>query len=713
MKKFLIILLLLVFAFGVVYYFLFYADSYLPLLHRGEETVPYRTEGKALTMGRGNDYFPLTLRGVELSPAKPGAQQTAYALTEEDYLRYLTQIGEMGANCVQVVSVMDVDFYNALFQYNTEAEEPILLIQGFSVSDRVNNDPRNAFESGLQKKLIQNGKEAVDIIHGRKNLPFSESGGTGNYRKDVSPWVVAYLVDVDWIEDTVAYTDHSGANSREFHGTYFETCPESTNFEALLAAVMDQVISYETGKYRNQRPIGFLSDPSCDFLTYKESIALQLTKYATLNAEHILPTENSQAGLFAAYRLYDINTDFRTSLTEDLTEELMPFLAELDTTAVYGGYCQLIAEYHTIPVVGFFTFPSSRVSTTDGLPPLTEREQGERLALSARTLEELEWAGGIVAGWQDNWTRSSWNTSFAMDFDTNHLWHDLNTDGQNSGLLAYMPGKESVCVLDGDQKEWIDELPILEENGLRVFCRYDQEALYFLVEGIIPEETVYLPLDTCTEVGSKNSEHPALCFSQDVDFILCLSGKAESCLLVQERYDSLRERFQFDIDKTNPFVDVPDKSSGTFLVVRTAVDSDTLLTELTQQSEAIQTIKIFEAGRLVHGNGDPESPNYNSLADFCYGSDCVEIRLPWLLLNVGDPSTMEVHGDYYKRYGVELIPVREFWIGATRGGDEECAMAPLALRGTGSRVVYRERLKQSYYIMQALWKGGGSGDIAG
>ena len=182
---------------------------------------------------------------------------------------------------------------------------------------------------------------------------------------------------------------------------------------------------------------------------------------------------------------------------------------------------------------------------------------------------------------------------------------------------------------------------------------------------------------------------------------------------MQERYDSLRERFQFDIDKTNPFVDVPDKSSGTFLVVRTAVDSDTLLTELTQQSEAIQTIKIFEAGRLVHGNGDPESPNYNSLADFCYGSDCVEIRLPWLLLNVGDPSTMEVHGDYYKRYGVELIPVKEFWIGATRGGEEECAMTPLPMRGTGSHVVYRERLKQSYYIMQALWKGGGSGDIAG
>ncbi len=712
MKRFLIFLLCVVLAFGVIYYFAFYSGSYLPMIHRGATHVPFRAEGKLLTEHRGDDYVPLTLRGVELSPAKPGEMQTAYALSEEDYLRYLTQIGEMGANCVHVVSVMDVDFYNALYAYNTEAESPIMLIQGFSVSDRINNDPGNAYESGLKKLLIRSGKTAVDVVHGRKNLPFSDSGGTGNFRRDVSPWVVGFLADAGWSGDTIAYTDHSIVYSGEYHGDYYETGPEATPFEAMLAAVMDEVAAYENGKYRALRPIGYLADPTCDFLEYQEVYARQLAKYATLDAEHILPTAKSAAGRFAAYRLYDIHADFRTDLTEEQTEALAPILAELDTEEIYGGYCQLIARYHTMPVVGFYTCPSSRTNSTDGTA-MNERQQGERLALLARTLEAEGWSGGLISSWQDNWSRSSWNTSFAMDFDTNHVWHDLNTEGQNTGLLAYMPGREAVCVLDGNDGEWLGETPVLDEDGLQIYARWDAEAMYLLIRGVGQNNTVYLPMDTCPEVGSRCCDSPKLSFSRDADFILCLGGAWDTSLLVQERYDPLREKFLYELTQEDPFAQVPEKAGSGFVPVSLAKDNPTLVDTLTYETIALRSLYTIDAGHLVHGNGDPDSPDYNSLADFCYGSGCVELRLPWLLLNVGSPSTMEVHGDYYKRYGVELIPVKEFWIGATRGGEEECAMTPLPLRGTGSRVVYRERLKQSYYIMQALWKGGGSGALSG
>ncbi len=713
MKRFLITLLCLVLAFAVVYYAVFYSGTYLPPIHRGEVSVPFRTAGTALQMEKNGAYETVTLRGVELFPSKPGSQQTAYELTADDYLRYLGQIAEMGANCVQVVSVMDADFYEALYTHNTDAEHPLLLIQGFTISDRINANTGNAYDSGMYKSLIQGGKMAVDVVHGRKNLPFSEMGGTGNYRRDVSPWVAGYLIDPEWSPDTVAYTDHSMIRRGEYRGEFYETSPEATPFEAMLAEVMDAVTSYEEGKYRSQRPVGFLSEPACDFLAYQEEYARQLTKYAYLDAEHILPAKKARAGQFAAYRVYDIHADFVNWLTEEMQEKLAPILDELDTGEMYGGYCQLVAEYHSIPTVGFVTFPSSRVNTTDGLPPMTEREQGEKLAMASMTLEARGWAGSIVSSWQDNWSRSGWNTSFAMDFDTNHLWHDLNTDGQNTGLLAYVPGAKAVCTLDGDAGEWAGEKPVLEQDGLRICVRYDEEALYLLVEGADSHGTLYIPLDVCPELGSRICTDPNAAFSRAADFLLCIDGIQDTRLLVQERYDQMRERFQFDIDRTNPFLEPPARDSSRFVPINTAVDSSVLIVDISQQSEMQQSFKSYESGRLVHGNGDPDSPDYNSLADFCYGSGCVELRLPWLLLNVGDPSSMEVHGDYYTRYGVELIPVKEFWIGATRGGEEECAMTPLPLRGTGSRVVYRERLKQSYYIMQALWKGGGSGALAG
>ena len=713
MKRFLIILLCLVLAFAVVYYTVFYSGTYLPLIHRGEVSVPFRAEGTVLQMEKSGVYETVTLRGVELFPAKPGAMQTAYALSSEDYLRYLRAIAAMGANCVHVVSVMDADFYEALYTYNTAAERPLLLIQGFTISDRVNANTSNAYDSGLQKSLIQGGKTAVDVVHGRKNLPFSEMGGTGNYRRDVSPWVAGYLADPEWSPDTVAYTDHSLDHSGEYRGEFYETGPEASKVEGMLAEVMDELTAYEDGKYLCQRPVGFLSEPACDFLVYQEEYARQPSKYASMDAEHILPTDRARAGRFAAYRVYDIQADFTNWLTEELTEKLAPILAGLDTGDMYGGYCQLVAEYHSMPCVGFVTFPSSRVNTTDGLPPMTELEQGEKLAQASMTLETRGWAGGIISGWQDNWSRSGWNTSFSMDFETNHLWHDLNTDGQNTGLLAYMPGAESVCVLDGDAGEWAGDKPVLERDGLRVFGRCDEEALYLLVEGADPGKTLYLPLDFCPELGSRSCADPALRFSREADFLLCIDGTRNTRLLVQERYDQLRERFQFNIDRSNPFVDPPERDSDRFILVSTAVDSSVLIVELSEQSEVLQSFRTYESGRLVHGNGDPHARDFNSLADFCFGSGCVELRLTWQQLNVGTPSTMEVHGDYYTRYGVELIPVQEFWVGISRGGDEECVMERMPVRGLGSRVQFRERLKQSYYVMQALWRGGGADAFTG
>ncbi|MDO4316350.1 MAG: hypothetical protein Q4C45_11280, partial [Oscillospiraceae bacterium] len=115
--------------------------------------------------------------------------------------------------------------------------------------------------------------------------------------------------------------------------------------------------------------------------------------------------------------------------------------------------------------------------------------------------------------------------------------------------------------------------------------------------------------------------------------------------------------------------------------------------------------EVFRIGLLTYGNANPESPDFNSLADFIRSGDYIEVKLPWQLLNFADPSRMEIHDDYYDgNYGVAYQNIDALYVGI---GTAETAgrihLEPLALEGWGNHVTYHERLKSSYDILKALW----------
>ncbi len=713
MKRFLtgaIIIGLLVFILSeAMYYFQF--PVYIP---EGDTEVLFRTSGQDYQRRKEDgSYETVTFRGVDVSSSLPGKPAAQFAPSAEDYLRWMAAIGDMGANLLRVLTPMDADFYNALYTYNTSHDKPLYLLQGISVSDEANYGTESAYSPGFLLELLNKGRDAIDIIHGRKTVFISEGGATGRYRRDISRWTIGYLVGADWNSATVAYTDHSTMYTKEYEGVYFSTAGESTAFEAMLAQVMDTLAAYETSSYNVQRPIAFINSPSCDFFEFTSFYTRQIGKYAYVDAAHVRPTERMQAGTFAAYRLYDFCHDYPRYLTPEMAAEYADAIARIPEGALYGGYLYLLAAHHTdMPlIVTGYGFSSQRNPLEKDALPLTEEEQGQAYVRIWAEAADAGWSGVCLSTWQDVWERRSWNSAYTTLLTKNYLWHDLQSDGQHYGLMAFEPGKEAVCRLDGMPDEWTAGDVVLKREDTTLSLRYDAQGIYLMAQGsrVSPEMTLYIPIDMTALTGSTACADPALIFSRPVDFLLCLNGAEDSRLLVQERYDAMRSTFEYETGGNDPYIDVPDADTEVFVPIRQAVANPYVMTPedlLLAPSERrlLQALGTWETGKLVHGVGDPEAEGYNSLADFCYGENCVEVLLPWTLLNVGDPSDRLIHSDYYTQYGVDFHIVGRCYFGLTYPEDETPADMGSFTWSPWVTVSCRERLKGSYYVVQQAWR---------
>jgi len=696
MLKYLIaILAVVLITLGTLYVY-FARSFYIDFRPNDPISTAFLAEGDALMHENPNGaYVPVMLRGVEVTPSIPGHMAWDFAATKDDYLRWFGYIDVMGSNSIYVSNIMDSAFYRALYTFNTTNDIPLLLLQGVGGHDY----------SSLTSSL----REAIDIIHGRR-VNFLGRAGVEFFLSNVSPWVVGFVVGSDWDPDMITFMNHFDPNLPDsFEGEFFSAAYGASRFEVMLARVMDDAVAYETKRFKVQRPIGIFSNPAVDFLEYSWAYATQLRKYVQLDAENIIPSESMTAGTFAAYRLFYFTDDFTNLLTPSQQAALAPMLKDLNRGCFADGYLDLLARYHTMPVIATgFGVSSSRAPHLMDRPPTNERQQGEALASMAMQIEENGWGGTFISTWQDTWERRTWNTAFSSDPWRNHYWHNLQSVDQNYGLMAFEPGRyERPVLVDGNADEWNDSHLVHEYDGIRIYAQYSTQGLYLLVRGygVNPQSTLYLPIDVTPHSGT--SVHRSLEFAQPSDFLLVLSGTHGSRLLANRRYDATFQRFYGEMTGINPFTLVPPRWDSDFVPIITALQNTLLVDEytfamLTDETRELRRLKSWETGTLTHGTRNPASPHFNSLSDFFFGENLVEIRLPWMLLNFFDPSTMRIHDDYFERFGVEGLSIREIHIGIATE-DAVAPMSPIPLRGWRNNVQFHERLKQSYFIMQEIW----------
>ena len=115
----------------------------------------------------------------------------------------------------------------------------------------------------------------------------------------------------------------------------------------------------------------------------------------------------------------------------------------------------------------------------------------------------------------------------------------------------------------------------------------------------------------------------------------------------------------------------------------------------------------YETGVLTFGDANPDHKNYNSLTDFSVKNENIEIRIPWQLLNVMDPSTKMIMDDFNEKNKISSLKIEGLYIGGILTKNNvvtENSNMEFYNWNEWEVPTYHERLKPSYDILKKAFK---------
>lgn len=657
----------------------------------------FRAQGKYLGVYNGTDFEDIYLKGVNMGLGKPGYFPGETAITKEEYARWFQQISEMNANCIRVYTVQPPEFYEAFYEFNQWAENPLYLFHGTWYDETRLVETADAFDEQLYTILQRDMRDIVDLLHGNCTISEQKGKAYGTYRYDVSSYVIGWILGIESDATFVSTTNACNPDIHSYEGTYI-SADHLEPFEVFWAQTGDYILSYETERYGMQRPLSYSNWPTADILEHP-SETMEEEYSVDLNVENLEASDAFPCGLFASYHIYPYYPNF---LYTEL--EYSNYRDEEGKVNTYKAYLEdLMAEHHMPVLVAEFGIPVSRGMTHANIYTgfdqgnKSETQQGEMLVSMMEDIYDTGYAGGIVFTWQDEWFKRTWNTENYTNPDRRAYWCDMMTCEQHFGLLDFVAGegKEAV-VIDGDDAEWSAEDIFLETEEAVLSVKHDCTYLYLMVrkeDADYDTDKIYIPFDITPNSGSIVYEDRTL--GAPADFMLLADGRENTQLLVQSYYDL----YQYEYDKYDKEIqttaEMKKPDNHIFQPVYFLVERELVL----QDRAEIIPLQKYPAGKLVFGTSDFDSEEYNSLTDFCYRDDILEIRIPWLLLNFRDPSGKEIEDDFRKNNGVSGMFIEDIRIGLATDKEKTIKMNPYTWE-EWDYYPYFERLRKSYYILQ-------------
>ncbi len=659
----------------------------------------FRTSGESFEVYNGTDFEKMYIKGVNIGLGKPGAYPGELAITKEEYMDWFRKISDMGANSIRVYTVMKPCFYEALYEYNQKSSKKLYFFQGLWYDEDVLSKTQDAYT--IFDEAVADAKHLVDVIHGHADIKKQAGKAYGKYRYDVSKYAIGWILGIESDAVMVSNTNSKNSDKTKYKGKYISTVDGATPYEVFMCSLGDSTISYEMDHYNMQRPVSWSNWPTADMLEHKNEPDWENEDAIIINVENIKASDKFKAGVFASYHIYPYYPEFMM-----FDKKYRSYVDEDGKKNTYKAYLKDLIKHHTVPVlVAEYGVPSSRgcthINTVTGFNQggITEKEQGEMLASMAKDIRDTGYCGEIVFAWQDEWFKRTWNTMDYTDENRRPYWRDVQTSEQNFGLMEFIPGLNGASVvLDGDISEWEKKDEVSSSNGISVYAKSDVSYLYLMVKGDkidFEKDRVVIPLDITPKSGSSFYENYK--FNKKTDFVVDIQGKDNTHVKVQNYYS----RYTFSFKKKDKAIETKGsdkKDSDIFVPIYMSLGKKIYLPE----DKKYIPYRKYDTGKLRYGISDTSSKEYDSMSDFYYSDNAVEIRIPWGMLNFRDPSTKEIEDDFNVNGGLSGMNIDKIYIGAC-AGRKSAAMKSYTW-DNWKKVEYSTRLKQSYYILKKCYE---------
>jgi hypothetical protein len=576
-------------------------------------------DGYSLFTAHGTVHF---LPGMDLGATTPGHQPGELAITLGDYQRWLEEMGSLGVRAVRTYTIHPPAFYQALAAYDSaHPADPTYLVQGVYLPNDLYLSNQDLYDPAATTTFRQELRDAVAAVHGTLARPPRPGFASGRWNTDVSQWVAGWIIGVEWDPFATAATNRKNPHAPAVPGRYFHSTADASPAERWITARMNDIAT-DIAATGWTAPVAFANWPTADPLRHPNEPNPQ-EDMVGIDAAHVLPTRDWPGGTFASFHVYPYYPDF---LQYQPSLQRYVINGRADPYAAYLH--DLLAHFKgTMPVmITEFGVPSSLGSAHNGT---LGRSQGghpeqQAMAIDAKLLlmmSQLGMAGGFVFEWTDEWYKRTWNTQSHQDpADRLQLWHDQFTNEQYFGVVATdpLPLGPAATIYQATAG-----------SDLRKVTSWQDASWIHLSVSFarLPRRGVTIGLDTISSVtGSPppgSTDHRA-----DQALILDLARRTGQAW-VRERLDP----DQID------YAPIP---SGARSAPRDGWRPLLLVTDrpwtlpVTHRSTSMQ---FYDVGLLRYGDWNPVAPDYNSMALWQVRGTDLDIRIPWAMAGLSDPSS--------------------------------------------------------------------------
>ncbi|MBI9096752.1 MAG: hypothetical protein JEY71_17985 [Sphaerochaeta sp.] len=558
----------------------------------GTTNLIARTHDNLLQIWTEEGWQDLFIHGVNIGIAMPGKWFTGFPNNKALYYRWLTQIGELGANTVRIYTLLDPQFYNAFALYNRiHHDNPLYLMQEIWPEEQPAGD--DYLDETYQREFEQEIEHVVNAIHGNATIEERRGRAWGDYTHDISSYVIGYLVGRELEPHEVEETDNLNAGYT-FSGRYLDVTEQATPTEAWLAQSIDYLMEYEEAVYGWQHPVAIVNWPTLDILEHeseRNEFGEKIKEYndrTSVDINQLLEGPAMKAGLFGAYHIYPNYPDFMNN------DPSYDSYQDAQGRFRYGGYLKAFKEVHTTyPAVvaefGIATGMGNAHFSPDGYHHggKTETEQAEGIIRMFEAMEREGYAGGIIFEWMDEWAKKTWTTEpYMIPYDRQILWHNTIDPEQNYGLLAYEAVKPKKTGALVQEKEGL-----IQELAVRMDASFLSLDFIFSRQLDFTKEQLLIGLDTYVRDRGELLYSPSLPVQapSGMEYLVVLDGEETSQILAIPPYNY-----------TNyTFASYPDtRTTGVFAPMSKLINKERALSDKTPIPPHLEDSSLLKSGHF-------------------------------------------------------------------------------------------------------------------